>query len=280
MRLRATLATLALTVAIAGCGAGHSERPAVTRYIEHVDAIEAQLARPLAAVTGAGSRFAADPGGPGARGDERSLRRALARIEVLRAQLVAIDAPRPAARLRRLIVELTGGEDRMTRELTGLVAFLPPFSRLLATLPAATARLRAALAVNQPLGYGVAGVQAELAAKARALRTYRGALDAVAAELRRLRPPPVSRPQFETQLATLHRMSASAGRVATALTTGAGDLPMLVTAFANAASGADAPSALRAEAAAVRIYDRRIRRLTALAQAVQAERTRLQATVR
>jgi hypothetical protein len=285
MRAHVTLAMLATAAALAGCGSNHSLRPAVSRYLSAVNAVEAQLSGPLNVVTEVGSSFARTEdraGGTAAiAAQEQTLLGALHRVEKARGRLTAIPAPAPAARLRHLLLELTGGEVQMTRELAKLVLFLPQFTRLLGILPATTARLRAALAVNQPLGYGASGVDAELAVKARALRSYQATLGAVVAALRRLRPPSVSRPQYETQITTLDRMGSDAGRLAAALAVGGGaNLPALVAAFTNAASGAQASPALRAQAAAVRRYDASLRRLTTLARAVERERTRLQATVR
>jgi hypothetical protein len=280
MRARVTLALLAVTPAVAGCGAGHGNRAAVARYIDQVNVIEAQLSGPLASVSVIGSRFATSEDRAGAAAingvaQERALLRALARIDRLRRRLAAIQVPAPAAHLRRLLLELGAGEARLTRELAELVGFLPPFARVLAALPPATAHLQTALVVNQPLGYGIGGVQAELAVKAGALRRYQRTLDSVVAQLRGLHPPPVSWPQYHAQIVSLMRMSAAAGRLAGALATGSGNLPALVSGFSAAASGVSARSALVAQAAAVRAYDARARRLAVLAQAVQIERARL-----
>jgi hypothetical protein len=286
MRARFMLAMLAVPLLLAGCGSTHSSRPAVARYIKQVNAIEAQLAGPLGRVTKAGSQFASSGSRTGGTlgslsglAQQQSLLSAQVRIRSLARKLAAIAPPPGAAELRKLVLELSSGEAGMTHELTELVEFLPRFSSGLQSLTPATAKLRAALAVTQPLGSGAAGATAELAVKERALLLYQRELADVVRRLRRLVPPPVSRPQYVTEVGTLRRMSADAGRLARALTAGAPDVRSLLVAFDTAAEGTQTVAAQRAEIAAIRAYNARVSRLSLLAQKVEAERLKLANTL-
>jgi hypothetical protein len=287
MRARPTLAILALSLLAAGCGSASSKRPSVARYIREVNAIEKLLTAPLQSVTSTGKQFASSNGkSVGSLSSlsglalEQSLLGALGRIRALRRRLAAIVPPPPAAHLRKLVVALVDGEAGMTNELAQLVAFLPRFSSTLTSLAPATSKLQSALAVTAPVGVGVAGVNAELAIKARALTRYEAALGNVVQKLVRLRPPPVSRPQFETQVGTLRRMSSSAGRLAQALAAGNSNVAPLLRAFDTAAQGNQSIASQRAQIAAIRAYDARAKRLDKLAVAVEVERARLANTLR
>lgn len=230
-------------------------------------------------MTNAGSEFAATKGnGAGhlsPKVQERTLSRALHQIEIYRDRLARIPVPRPALHLRRLLLKLLNGETGMTTELTKLVAFLPHFSSILASLSPATAKLQSALRVTQPLGYGSAGVQAELNAKANALHTYEFALFHTAKKLEQLDPPALSRPQFVTQIKALEQMQASAGKLADALAGGSSNIGPLLKAFDSAATGNQSVAAQKAQIAAIKTYDARDTRLDNLARAVELERTRL-----
>jgi hypothetical protein len=281
LRLRASVPVLAaLAFVVAGCGS-HSttQRPALASYIDEVNHIEKQLAKPFQAVTNAGSKFASTKGTGAGRlspkAQEQTLVRALHQIQIYRLRLARIPVPRPATHLRRLLLRLIGGEARMTTELAKLVAFLPRFSSILASLSPATAKLQSALRVTTPLGYGSAGVQAELNVKAKALHTYEFALFHTAKKLELLDPPALSRPQFVTQIKTLERMQASAGKLADALAGGSSDIGTLLQAFDKAAGGNQSVAAQKAQIAAIKAYDARAARLDKLARAVELERTRL-----
>jgi hypothetical protein len=271
---------VAVAFAISGCG-GHStsQRPGVASYIDQVNKIEKQLVKPFQAVTKAGSQFASTKGtGAGHLSpavQERALNRAHHQIELYRVRLAKIPVPTPALRLRTLLLRLINGESGMTTELSKLVAFLPQFSQVLQSLSPATAKLQTALRVTKPLGFGVAGVDAELDVKARALHTYELELFHTVKRLRRLDPPALSRPQFVAQVKTLERMQSSAGKLSDALAAHTSNIGALLKAFDQAAAGNQSLATQRAEIAAIKAYDRRAAHLDQLAKAVELERTRL-----
>jgi hypothetical protein len=279
---------MVLALLLAGCGSKtSSQRPAVAQYIKRVNAIESKLAKPLQAVTKAGGQFASSQGKTAGSltslsglAQEQALLGALGQIRAVRVQLAAIDPPPAAVHLRKLVLSLVDGEAGMTTELTRLVAFLPRFATTLSSLTPATNKLQKALSVTRPLGVGTAGVTAELAVKARALTAFRASLGSVLRRLGGLHPPPVSRPQYVTQVTTLRRMSSAAGKLASALATGSSNVAPLLRAFDAAAAGNQTIAAQRAQDAAIRAYDRRATRLDGLAQQVEAERSRLSLTLK
>jgi hypothetical protein len=271
-------AMLTIPLMLAGCGSTQTSRPAVARYIKQVNSIEAQLTGPLGKVTKAGRQLASTKGET--RGERQSLLSAVVRVHALARKLAAVAAPPGAAELRQLVLELAHGEAGMTNELAELVVFLPRFASGLESLTPATAKLKAALARTQPLGSGTAGVTAELGVKAGALIRYQHELEQVVHRLHRLVPPPVSRPQYETEVHALRRLGSSAGRLAGGLASNASDVERLLVAFDTAAEATQTVAAQRAEIAAIRAYDARVRKLDLLAQQVAAERLKLADTLK
>jgi hypothetical protein len=275
----------AVTLAAGGCG-GSSQREAVSTYVTRIGRIEAALATPLKAVSQAGNQFAQEraaggssTGGALAAAHERTLLRALEQIRGLRAQAAALKTPGAAGRLRALVLELIDRQAAMTREVAQLVVFLPSFNTALAPLGLATRQLEVVLSKQTALG--TAAVAAVYSAKAAALRGFKVAVDAVAANLRRLRPPAVSKPTFDSQLRSLQGMSASAGKLANAIGSGpAGNVQPLLLAFDRAATSTHTVAVQKAEIASLRAYDSQDSKLQALAQQIERERLRLSGSLR
>jgi hypothetical protein len=277
---RTTFATLAVVVLAAGCGQQATPRSEVASYVKQVNKIESALARPLATVATTGSAFAHEQAAGGTltnlltTSHEQALLGAWAKIVALRARLAAVKAPQAAVRLRGLLLEIIDGQAGLTRELAQLVEFLPRFSAALRPLAPATRRLELALA--QQSTATSSSVAAAYAGKAAALRQFKHAVDAVVAHLGGLEPPPVSHPQYQTQLASLKGMSSSAGRLASALVGGQqGSVQPLLVRFDRAAALNQTTAAQKAQIAAVRAYDGESSRLQQLSQAAEEERLRL-----
>lgn len=181
-RLRTTLlAGLALMIAIglASCGSSQpSARSAVAHYIRAVDRIELGLRAPLAAVTRAGSQLAAAPrrttllGNLERVGSEQALSASLTKLEAAKAKLAGMDTPVAARHLRSLLLSLTAAEADLTHQLRLLAVFLPRFSAALSPLGSSILSLEKTLGQTQ--AYGSAAVSALYAAKAQALRRFRG----------------------------------------------------------------------------------------------------------
>jgi len=280
------LAVVLVATLAAGCGSqDSSQRPAVAGYVKQVNTIESALVKPLGAVTGAASQFSSEQSPSKSTivrvfssSPERTLEQAWTRILALRARLAAITTPPAAEHLRTLLLELIDGQAAMTHEVAELVAFLPRYNAALASLGPAIRRLE--LALSRQSAYGAAAVQAVYLDKAAALRRFQGETGVVLHELRRLRPPAVSRPGYAAQLASLTGMSASAGRLAAVLASGTlSNVQTLLVQFDRAAAHSSTVGVQRAQIAAVRAYDSRSAALDDLSQKVALERLRLSNTL-
>ncbi len=286
-RLLAPALALALALALAGCGHQASkQRVAVAAYLRRVQRNENAFAKPFAAVAKAGSLLAAEQQRgslldslAGAAG-ESSLQQASRRLAQLRGELAAIPAPPPAARLRRLLLELADRQIALAREVAGLQVFVPRFSAVLKGLAPATRRLQAVLAAPGVSGtYAAVAVAYEL--KAAALQRFAATASSTAKALRAIHPPAVWAPAYKTQLASLEGMSSGATHLAQALQTGqTGSFASLMLAFDRAATLSQTVAAQRAQIDAIKAYDRAAQGgQTALRNKIALERLRLADTL-
>ncbi len=283
-RLRhvATLAAAGVTLVLAGCGSQTTPRDELATYIKQVNTIETSLNQPLSTVTTTASQFAVErrAGTTSANNlldvaHERALLQAQSQIDAAGRRLSTLSPPIAARKLHGMLLTLVQRQSSLTGELEKMVAFLPAFEVALQPLTPATVQLQRALTVTQPLGYGTAGVNAELAVKAAALRRYGTQLGGVIANLTKLSPPAVSLPQYRTQLGSLARMRTDARALAAALTSGQHNVAALLQSFDSAAAATQSIGAQRAQIAAVKAYDSRTRSLSTLAKQIELERTRL-----
>jgi hypothetical protein len=281
MRRPAILAAVAAALLAAGCGSSnpHSARPGVAAYVSRVNALEKRLASPLKAVTVAGSKLPASTTTVN-HVEIDSLRHADNRMITLRDRLAAIPVPSSAKRLRILVLLLAGGEIDMTNELSELFSFLPQYTVALKQLAPATTQLRSALAGKGGASSSSSAAGRILDAKARALTRYETELDSLSRMLERLSPPPVARPQYETEVNALSSMETSAGALAHALVSASSDIPARLATFDRAAGATDTVPAQRAEIAAVKAYDARIAKLNELAAQVASQRLALEQSLR
>lgn len=283
MRPRLTLVAIT-AVLLTGCGQSHTRRSSLAAYIDQVDTVESSMRAPLSAVSQAGKQFALEATAKRPRldgGTERSRQRSLlkdaARIAALRARLAKLSAPHVAAHLRSLLLQLTGHQLALTREVAKMVLFIPRFSTDLVPLVPAMRRLEPALAGNSAASASVAEAYA---AKARALRRFASTLDGILAGLASLTPPAVSGPDYRAQVHALEGMSANAKRLASALSSGRTQgITRILEAFDRAAASNQSSVAQKAQIAAVRAYDAQVAQLTRISQLISAERQQLADTV-
>jgi len=269
----------------AGCGHSSGPRGALAGYITHVDEIESALRAPLRAVTHAGGEFAREQRAPSPtlkrrveREREQSLLRDASQIASLRARLADLSPPAAAGHLRSLLLELTDAQLKLTREVAGMVVYLPQVSITLSALGPAMRRLVPALAPSHASGAGA--VRRAYGAKAVALRGFAASLGRIQSQLRSLRPPRVSRPGYLAQLAALQGMSTNAERLANALSSGhTEDVARILLAFDRASTASQSAGAQRAQIAAVRAYDAQVRALGRISGSIEVERSRLANTV-
>jgi hypothetical protein len=265
--VRAALALVAGAVAaaaLAGCG-GHGDRKQVAAYIQRVDVVETRLARPLREITLANRDFAGKH--PNLAKIRSRIAKARVRVAVAERQLRAMDPPPRAQRLQTLLVRLVARENELAGEIESLATFVPTFAQAVTPLTAASTDLRDALAAKTPD-----------AAKVVALRAYATRLGAVAERLRQLHAPPATKPTLDAQTSTLEHVRSAALALAQALADKqSAKVPALLRRLDVASVGNRTLVAQRAEIAAIKAYDARIRSLAGLAAAIGKERLRLAA---
>jgi len=256
---------LAVVVLAAGCGGG--QRSSVARYIKQVNAIELGLRGPLAQVASVNRQVLGHT-------DLAKLTPKLARSErtiaTLRTRLAALTPPPAAVVLQRRLLTLVDAEAGLAHEVHQLAVFLPRYQTALRGLDPASARFRRSLG-----GAKTAGAEAQV------LDRYRSDLSGPLARLRRLDPPPVLRPSYAAQVATLTRVSATAGALAQALREKrTAEARSLIQQLGAASVTGGSLAAQQAQISAVRSYDGRVRGINDLAARVRAEFARLQSTLR
>lgn len=264
MPARLTSAALIVVCLLAaGCG-GNGDRKAVSKYIEQVNAVETKLSRPMVDVSKANRDFATG------KGDPAQVRLRLAKsertIRTLERRLAALHPPKDARKLHGLLLELVRHEEGLAREVAQLAAFVPAFSSTLAPVGPAGRALKAELNSKQPV-----------AGKAAALEAYGATLGDVLVRLRTVEPPPSSRPVYASQVMTLQRVRKAVTDLALALREKrTKDVAPLLHAFDVAAVANQSVAAQKAQIAAVRAYNARIRKLDTLTIRIARERNRLQ----
>jgi hypothetical protein len=299
VRLRLAAGAIA-TVLLGGCGGGGSNdtaarRQAVTLYVNRVNVIERQMRVPLLEMAKAFRGFSTRPAKlaqvrPRLVRGEQTLR-------TLDRRLSSLDTPPDAVVLQSLVLQLVGSEVDLAHEVNQLAVFLPRFTVALRPLGPASAKLSAALAAAhvtppklvKPTAKELKAARASYTrALARAAKQQAAALDAyartasdVARSLRTLDPSPAMAPALGTEIATLARIRSSATALAAALGSGKqADVARLNRAFAEASRSGNSLSAQRAEIAAVKAYDARVRGVGRLALRVERERARLQQSLK
>jgi hypothetical protein len=261
-------ALIVLCLLAAGCGGDSRRADAIRAYFGDVNALQARMAQPLVEVSKANQAFARG------KSDLSKLQPRLARSEqtfrTMRRKLEAIDPPPEAKAMQALLVELVDRQAGLAHETRLLATFIPAFGAALGPIGPAGTRLRAAL-----------GGKGTVAEKAGALELYGAEVTRVLQRLEPLRPPPSSAPVFTAQVTTLGRVRASVAALASALRERRNaDVGRLLHRFDVAAVGSRTLAAQRAQIAAVRSYNGRIRALDALAVRIARERVKLQTLTR
>ena len=275
-----------IAVALAGCGSSQDPtRRHLATYLAAVNRIERQLATPLKTVdtidgqltARADRRGAGDTTSAGrltTAAQERGLQQATAQIQAVTIRLRALTAPAPAAHLKGLLVEIAGRQAELAVQTQRLISFIPGFSRSLRPLGPAVVSLERVLSVNH--AYGAGAVAAVYARKAAALRSFVRTLGAILASLARLQPPISSLPTYQAESRSLRRMGASATTLAGDLAGGhTTQIAGVLQSFDRAAALPGSVPAQRAEAGAVRAYDRQVGQLSTLVADANRERLRL-----
>lgn len=270
MTPRLVLLAVAAVLVAAGCG-GHSQRKAIAGYITSVDSVERSMAAPLQEVSVANQSYARNQTNPHLK---RKLAASVATLRRLRRRLARVQAPPEATHLRALLLTLVDREIALAVEEQQLAAFVPRYRDALVPIQRASDSLKTELASSAK---GAAAAKKLNAAKADALDAYAGTLANVATSLRSLDPPPVWRPTYEQQLASLADLRSASSALAAAIrANSAAAVPHLLERFDAAAVENRSVGAQKREIAAVTRYNRRIHAIARLAKRVQLERVALQ----
>jgi len=263
------MCALALCCLASACGGkSTARRDAVATYILKVDTIEQRLSKPLLDVSKANRDFAKGRGAsPKAR---RELAQAEVTIATLQRRLAAVKPPPDAAALHALVLQFVASEKELAGEVARLATFLPAFTGALTLLAGPNAELKHALGTKK----------ATLDERAAALDRYRAELVPVIAKLRRLDPPPSSRPVWQQQIATLVGVQASVEALASALRAKRyAAIPRLLHRLNVASVTNQSVAAQKAQIAAVTRYNDRIAAVSALGRKIANETARLQRTL-
>jgi hypothetical protein len=273
---------------------GSRERRDVAAYITRVNAVQNRMHAPLTRVMLAYRQFAAKGGAKKTAASK--LGDAARTLERLDRKLIAIPAPPEAAKLRKLLIGLVGGQAVLTREVQKMATFSPRFTTLLAAVRAANTQLSTALsAVKGPTPHKLRGTRkavlaaqqkyqaesaAAAAAQADAVDAYVVQIRDVVRRLRLLRPPGVLTPGYRAQVQALRDVVSAGGKLSAELRkTDRRRVPILGRKFTLASREAQSVAAQKTQISAIRTYNARARAISAAAGRVQDELLRLQRTL-
>jgi hypothetical protein len=267
------------------------KRDSVARYIVSVDRIEQQMRVRLTDTFRAYRNFSST--GKVSPKNRRELVTAERTLSKLEQRIAAIPIPPVAARLHRRLVALVAAEVGVAREVGQLALFSPKYGVVLDDSRKAGAELSKALAaVTPPKAHTIRGTKQQVAAaqaafvqasslaagaQAAAVSTYVSRIAALERRLRGLEPPAVMRPAYLAQLRTMKASQTAGDSLAAELRkTDRSGVAVLGRRFTIAARTASTVGAQKAQIAAVKAYNRRVRAIGALQARVQQELLRLQ----
>jgi hypothetical protein len=284
----------AVAVTVFGRSSESPKHKAVAAYITDVDQIQQGMQAQLINTVSAFRALA--NGSVGAKSLAPRLAQAESTLRVLQRRLVALPAPALAKHLRLLLIQLTGSEVSTAHEVGQLARFSPRFAALLKDVRTAGAELARALgAVKPPQAHKLHGTKKQIAhaqAAFSAAADKAAALQAVAVdayvteiarlerELGKLQPPPIVSPAYRTQLRTLTNSTTTGSALAKELRkTNRSDVATFSRKFTLAARIAGSVSAQKAQIAAIKAYNRRVRKIGTLQGDIKVELARLQQQV-
>ena len=191
------------------------------------------------------------------------LRDAARTLTQLRVSLAGVEAPADAAQLRTRLLAYLRQQEAVAYELVGVAAYLPKLGQAEAPLTSASKRLRVGLAASDPDD------------QAAAVQRYAVDLRRVAKLLEGIEAPELLAPSHRAYVRQLRAYAAGSEGLRRAIA--ANDQAAVDAAVARMETVATAPSGTaRAQAAAIRAYNERVRRMRTLTVALEKERQRLE----
>jgi hypothetical protein len=192
------------------------------------------------------------------------LRQAARTLAVLRTRVERVEAPPEAATLRVRLLEFLRQQEAIANELLAVTLFVPKLGSAEKPLVAAGRRLRR----------GIEGASVE--EQAVVVRRYAADLRAIARDLDELDPPALLAPSHDAYVKQLRAYAASSDALERGIT--AADQAAVDAAVRRMQAAAAAPpGTFRAQQAAIKAYNARVRRVSTLGAAVERERQRLEA---
>jgi hypothetical protein len=292
----AAAGAVAAAVVVTVEGRGSSESPAhrsVSAYIKQVDGVQQQLRVRLTKLLIAYRDFTTADARPQVEADVKAAERTLQAVE---RRVGALEPPPEATRLHRLILRLLNADVAVAHEVTQMTSFMPSFRHALRGASEASSQLATALAAARvPRPHAVRGTPEQLArtrseyrakalsavtAQSTAVVAYCDRLGAVVAKLRTLNAPTVMVPTLRAQeKALVATRSAGLALSRELLKADLSNVPILSRRFSAAARTAGSVAAQKAQIAAIKAYNARVRRTGAIAARIRAEVLRLQTAV-
>jgi hypothetical protein len=277
--LRAFSCALVVLVA-SGCGSSggtKERRDAVNRYLTSVQHAQIDLLGKQGQIDSTLQSFSlAHPSSQ----ELRALRFARETVAIALRRVRALKPPPDAQRLSQLLVRRLAVQQALLVELIQTSYDLARLGAAAPLLTAAAAQLRADLAAisaaPRPAQVPRAGSKDVLKRYGEAFGRYGDTLRPIAPKLAPTQAESLLRPTLEVQQAALTRSVALCDEIRRALARP--DVPRANTAIHSLltlAATLNGVETRNREAAAARVYDARIRKLDALAQAIGAERDRL-----
>ena len=264
MRRARSAVVLVAAAALSGCGGdgGNPRGDAVNAYIDRVNHASTPLVRQNVALNSAFRRFSTRGNSPA---EIRALVHAQAELERARRKIASANPPPEARRLHRDLVRMLELETSVARNMVWAARYTPRFEHALKPLGAAGKGLSRDLAAAQ--GWD---------AQADAFVDYRRALVPVLAKLNALDAPPELRPSLVAERSLVRRtiaLSRDAEAALRARDTAGSTAP--ISELSGLASGPIAQSAHTRQVAAVKAYNRQLRRIAGLRLRIDRERLRL-----
>jgi hypothetical protein len=280
----------AVIVTVANGHGASPEHKAMASYIKSVDAIQQQMRVRLTKTSTAYRDFAHGKVDPKLAPELASAERTL---QVLERRLVSLAAPPPAARLRRLLVQLARAQVALADEVTRLSTFVPTFGALTRRVGAAGTELsRGLTAVHPPKTHKIHGTKKQVAAaqakfqaeatraatlQADAIDSYDAKLGPILSKLRALRAPIVMQPGLRTQIRALEASRRAGAALAAELRKAKrSNVVILGRRFTIASRSATTVAAQKTQIASIKAYNTRVRAIGSLQASIQSELSRLQ----
>jgi hypothetical protein len=260
-------AAIALVVlVIVGLRPRHAPAPNLRRtlvaaYIVRVGRIQVGMATQVRAVDKQYKAFAHDPATIGKH--VAQYRRAQRTLAVLRNRLAAVDPPREARALHRLLLELAAANVRVAGSVAGLAAYLPQLGKAQAKLGPALGALRTDVAKSP-----TAKKQAV------AFSAYSATIAEVEAQVAELRPPAFFVAAESAELSQLRRLTSLAAEISSALSHK--QLTAAQKLVAEIGRVEADISVARAQRAGALAYNAQIKRIRAISSQIETERKRLE----